>query len=379
MKPPRKPKLLTIRDAMNRLSTYTDLCGFTEIEDEAARVLSSEYKKHPLYLNGLTSLTPSAAEALAQHKGKRLHLNGIISLTSPAAAALSLYQGEELFLSSLHFTPAISAQLVGYKGNISVGNSSLGADLLETFRSHKGRISIDSVTHLTDEEATVLAELISQGKVILNIRKVREFTDSEGHQSLLREIVKKSSKKGTLFIDGAKQVSPQSLQILSEFDGADLKAEPDILKQLIKIKRRNVVRLIERGKLKEPREWKSGCIQLNAPPLKSLKGRDSARCDPTQSTWWLPERVLNWFLQNLDPTHKTRAWERNEKSKRVYISPEANQALRKNAVEWMWICGGQQADAKPHASALLTPENQPEVPREWQDESIVLPPPSAAK
>ena len=98
----------------------SDLTAFTAIEDAAAELLAGH--KGRLYLTGLTSLSDAAAEALAKHKGElglgsltslsdspghlalavrlttttntRLVLNGLTSLSDAAAEALAKHKGE---------------------------------------------------------------------------------------------------------------------------------------------------------------------------------------------------------------------------------------------------------------------------------------------
>ncbi len=53
-----------------------------------------------LFLDGLTTITPEVAEALAKYK-YGLFLNGLTTITPEVAEALAKYEGEYLYLSDL--------------------------------------------------------------------------------------------------------------------------------------------------------------------------------------------------------------------------------------------------------------------------------------
>ena len=61
---------------------------------EAYRLVKSSWfwRRSVLHLDGLTTLSDEAAEALAQHKG-HLYLDGLTTLSDEAAKALAQYEG----------------------------------------------------------------------------------------------------------------------------------------------------------------------------------------------------------------------------------------------------------------------------------------------
>jgi hypothetical protein len=376
MKPSPKNKTLTVQIARSRLQDYLDTSDFTAIEDDAARVLST-LEEESISLDGLVGLSVPAAEALAKFKGEYISLDGITDLAPLAAASLAQYRGENLSLGGLQLRAEISTQIAEYKGHLSLGNTSVDLALIETFYAYKGTVWIGAVTHLGDEEAGKLAALISNGKVTSYLGAVREFTDCDGHLALLSALVKEC-QNGRIFLGGVERLAPRALKLLSEFEGADLVVDPSLRKQLVKIKRKNTADLIKRGHLEEPREWKSGRILLAAPPLKPLKGRNHERCEPKELSWWLPKKVSEWFLQHLDESHKTSVGNGYGAPKNAHISPEAGRLLVEKAVVWTWLCERQEVEAKTQTASLLARENQPEVPRELQNDRVVLPPPFAS-
>ena len=70
---------------------YLSLSELTSLSDEDAAALGKHEER--LFLNGLTSLSAAAAEALAKHHRGYLVLNGLTSLSNTAAEALGKYEG----------------------------------------------------------------------------------------------------------------------------------------------------------------------------------------------------------------------------------------------------------------------------------------------
>jgi len=71
---------------------FMDLSEFTELDDEAAEVLS-KYDEVSLELNGLTSLLDAAAESLSNKHRGTLYLSGLTELSDAAAESLSKCKG----------------------------------------------------------------------------------------------------------------------------------------------------------------------------------------------------------------------------------------------------------------------------------------------
>ena len=84
----QSPKTLTVEIAQHFLQAPADvsLQEYDRIDEEASAVLASYNSS--LYLDGITSLSSSAANALAHHKGGHLSLNGITSLSEMSVGAL---------------------------------------------------------------------------------------------------------------------------------------------------------------------------------------------------------------------------------------------------------------------------------------------------
>ena len=97
-------------------STSLDLDGLTSLSDAAAQALAR--LKGGLSLRGLKKLSDVAAQALAQHKGDCLTLDGLTSLSDAAAQALARHKGG-LRLRGLKKLSAAAAQaLAQHEGDI---------------------------------------------------------------------------------------------------------------------------------------------------------------------------------------------------------------------------------------------------------------------
>lgn len=68
------------------------LDGVRSLDAETTNALAG-YRKGPLFLNGLTTLSAGAATALAQHEGD-LYLDGLATLSAEVARALARHKGD---------------------------------------------------------------------------------------------------------------------------------------------------------------------------------------------------------------------------------------------------------------------------------------------
>jgi len=125
-------------DVAKQLAQYKGplvLPAVSELSDETAEVLGS-HRGISLYLSGVTSLSESAAAALAKHTPftprpvvdisgltaweHRLSLSGLVSLTPAQAAALSRYYGWLDLSGVRELTPAASKALGEHRGGLDL-------------------------------------------------------------------------------------------------------------------------------------------------------------------------------------------------------------------------------------------------------------------
>ena len=137
----RSPKTLTVEVANQFLEAPEDvsLQEYEVIEDAAAEALA-KYNSS-LYLDGLTSLSCSAANALVHHKGGYLSLNGITSLSEMSVGALGA--------------------LLKYDGVIMLGGVQyLSEEAVGILAMHKGPLHLEGLTLFPDRpvDLTTLRE-----------------------------------------------------------------------------------------------------------------------------------------------------------------------------------------------------------------------------
>ena len=137
----RSPITLTVEVANQFLQApeNVSLQEYEVIEDAAAEALT-KYNSS-LYLDGLTSLSCSAANALVQHKGGYLSLNGITSLSEMSVGALGA--------------------LLKYDGVIMLGGVQyLSEEAVGILAMHKGPLHLEGLTLFPDRpvDLTTLRE-----------------------------------------------------------------------------------------------------------------------------------------------------------------------------------------------------------------------------
>jgi hypothetical protein len=168
------------------------LNGLTSLSAEAAQALAKD--KGELSLNGLTSLSAEAAQALAKHEGG-LSLNGLTSLSAEAAQALAKHN-EYLFLDGLTSLSAEAAQaLAKHEGWLLSldGLTSLSAEAAQALAEHKGGLSLNGLTSLSAEAAQVLAKHDAAAAFAdITDLNIDEFLDQGRSQ---RDKVRAKSKK----------------------------------------------------------------------------------------------------------------------------------------------------------------------------------------
>ena len=319
-------------------------------------------------LDQFTSIEESAAEALTKHKGS-LHLNGLTTLSKAAASSLAkvdLLPGFPYYLEfhSLLPTTEVVKELAKYQGNrISFLIESIDLLFAKAMAPFQGKLDLGKVSQLNDDVAEELAK--RNGGVYLE--GVQEYKDEPGHLALVRALTE-WNKYRWLRLLGLKKISQSALAALAEYNGLKLLADSSIKKQILAVKRKQVIAAIKEGKLKEPEEWRNGRIVLSKPPLKSLKGQNSERTAAGDSSWWLPKTVCKWFEEKLEELHKAKFYEAG-----TQISPEAAELLRSKSTEWFWLFEKEKLAEKERARIKLESLATVKAPQEFQSGRVVLP------
>jgi len=157
-------KVLTKTVVQNRVASPSD---FTSITAEAvALLLTHTPKKKCLALDGLTSLSDAAAQALCKHKGE-LSLNSLTGLSDAAAESLGTHQGVLILNSLTGLSDAAAESLGTHQGELILnGLASLTDAAAKSLAKHKGNLSLNSLTCLSDAVAASLGT--HQGELSLN-------------------------------------------------------------------------------------------------------------------------------------------------------------------------------------------------------------------
>ena len=237
--------------------------NLVEISEEVALSLKSIKDEGYLSLDGLTTLTPNVANALARHKG-RLSLNGLTEITSvplaeklaeqsdfvdlsnlveisqEVASTLAKYEGD-LFLDGLTtLSPNVANALAQHKGWLSLnGLTTLTYDVAESLSRHQGELGL-GVTTLEPQIASLLAMHRGDALYMRNLRGLQngqlagKLLDSWAYQveaeltamlfDRLETISEEAateiaSRKGVLLLNGLKTLTPRLAKILATHEG----------------------------------------------------------------------------------------------------------------------------------------------------------------
>jgi len=328
-------------------------------------------------LDEFTAIDEKAAVALANNAFEALSLVGITTLSPAAAAALGrtvVTKGEwnSIQLHALKLSPDIARRLAKYGGQqLCFGCNAVSVEILKSFRAFKGQLWLGEVMLLDDAAAAELAA--RSGGAYLD--GLEEYTDSPGHVALARAMTKWNSTTW-IGLRGLKRIAPAALQALCQYNGPEIFASPEITKQLIASRRKLAKKRIQEGRCKEPDAWQGGRIVLSEPPTLPLRGRHSARTKASDSSWWLPKKVCDWFVQKLDDAHKTSVTGGGYGvGKSAYISPEAADLLREHSLLWMWLSAREDDEAKTKQQGKLDSLPHLHAPSELQRGLIILPAP----
>ena len=145
------------------------LSSLQSLDAETAAVLA-DYDEGPLFLDGLSELSPEAAGELKKFKGgprsyfsfgNCLSLAGLETLSPEAAAELAAFPGEALFLGVTELSEAAFRSLMTFRRRLYLPRlARIPAGAAESMADYRGPgLSILGLATLSTEEARVLAGL----------------------------------------------------------------------------------------------------------------------------------------------------------------------------------------------------------------------------
>ena len=154
------------------------LNGLTKVSNGAAKSLAGH--RGELSLNGLTTISDEAARALAKHTGGRLMLKGLTTLSGEAGKAFAgrkgggpTYQTVLDGLTSL--TPEAAAALAESHGHNWRGDlpafETIPVEVAQALAKRQGGVSLPGLTTLSDEAAKAL-----EGKLGANLPRLTSLT-----------------------------------------------------------------------------------------------------------------------------------------------------------------------------------------------------------
>lgn len=239
------------------------LSSLESLDAETAAVLA-EYDEGPLFLDGLSELSPEVAGELNKFKGgprsyfsfgRCLSLAGLETLSPEAAVELAAFPGEALFLGVRELSEAAFRKLMKFQRRLYLPRlARIPAGAAESMADYRGpSLSILGLATLSSEEARVLAGLGKRwngrlpnvknlspetAAVLVGFKGVRLDLDGA---TLSAEAVKELARyPGPLLLRGLTQatLSDDMLAALAEYKGAGLGLDgvtalpPDLAKQL---------------------------------------------------------------------------------------------------------------------------------------------------
>jgi hypothetical protein len=201
--------------------------SLTNLTPETAAVLAKhapvkQFGYADLRLNGLKTLSPKAAEALAAHPGKML-LYSLEKLDSIPLAQKLARQWGELRLGVRELSPPIAAELAKHRGTdedrtrpgvifrrqdgaasvLRIDNiTSLSPETAEALAAHEGVLVLNDLTSLPPAVATSLAKRVGNSQAV------------RANGSSLT-----AKRTGTLVLNGLETLSTESATALSAFTG----------------------------------------------------------------------------------------------------------------------------------------------------------------
>jgi hypothetical protein len=185
-----------------------DLVGVTTLSDTAIDILAQKPAGH-LRLGGLKSLSDKAAKSLSQNRSPVMVLDGVPTISDKAAASLAQHPGSLLSLGGLaKLSPQAAKSLASYKGDLYLdGLPSLTPELATILAKHQGGLSLKGVAKISPELAEKLA--LHRGALYL-----------DGLKTLPRDAAKPfAGHSGALSLNALTILTPEVAEPLVQAEG----------------------------------------------------------------------------------------------------------------------------------------------------------------
>ncbi|MGI9469174.1 MAG: hypothetical protein ACR2OA_18795 [Rubripirellula sp.] len=236
----RRPSRDETRDARWIL----DLDGLTSLSDGAAQHFRNF--EGSIYLNGLTDLTDTALASLCENASE-LSLNSLNSLGHSTAQQLAQFRGSNLYLDGLTSISTSAAktlfslQACDQSFELSLnGMQTIDEEVAFELRNFKGQsLALDGLEHLTTEVAESLSLIKpTRGRLDVSLNRLTSISGEasayisritgdlslNGLHSISFAVAESLGKfRGmNLWLDGVQELSPDAAANLSRIEGADL-------------------------------------------------------------------------------------------------------------------------------------------------------------
>ncbi len=203
------------------------LSSLQSLDAETAAVLA-DYDEGPLFLDGLSELSPEVAGELKKFKGgprsyfsfgNCLSLAGLETISPEAAAELAAFPGEALFLGATDLSEAAFRSLMTFRRRLYLPRlARIPAGAAESMADYRGPgLSILGLATLSTEEARVLAGLGNRWNGRLpNVKNLSPETAAV--LAGFKEVNEVVNKVVRLELDGAT-LSAETVRELARFPG----------------------------------------------------------------------------------------------------------------------------------------------------------------
>lgn len=226
--------------ALAKHGGYLSLNGIKTLSDEAAVPLlqtgglaGHAGTRGGLMLNGLTTLSPAAAQALTGRKGAEVRIDGLTTLTPEAAVILMsvpnyVWKGQLPAITSVseelaqamakrgvslpglkELSPAVATALEGKLGGDLRGLTSLSPEAATAALKQARGVNLDGLTELSDELAQAIANAKTGGPLSLN--------GLEALSAAAAEAIAK--REQDIFLNGLAEISPETAKKLTAHAG----------------------------------------------------------------------------------------------------------------------------------------------------------------
>ena len=237
------------------------LTSLESLDAETAAVLAG-YDEGPLFLDGLSTLSPEVARALKNFKGgprsfasfgRCLSLAGLETLAPEAAASLAAFPGEALVLGVRELPEAAFRRLMKFQRRLYLPRlARIPAGATEAITDYRGPgLSLLGLSSLSPEQARALTELgVKWNGRLPNVKNLTPETaavlaefkgprlELDGATLSQEALEKVAGYRGLLLLRGLTTLSDAQLAVLEAFNGGGLdlgglaRVTPDLAKQL---------------------------------------------------------------------------------------------------------------------------------------------------